>query len=171
MTTNNVEYGAPDQTPDRTAGLSNPWFAWNNMLAEQFKLPFAGDVTQWIKAWGQAVGQIGFLNVNLGNSADPSVEKEISGKYSYGRQLGRILDVLAPLVNENGARLCENGSLDERDLDDFQTMVGDIKIVKMAKRPSVEAILLAIERLRRDFPETKRQDFDAIVGQLKALRA
>lgn len=68
-----------------------------------FKLPFAGDVSQLISpwtSWFSAFGsQVGLININLGQSSAPEVEREILDDVgSYGRQLGRIGDALAVLL-------------------------------------------------------------------------
>lgn len=68
-----------------------------------FKLPFSGDVSQIISpwtSWFSAFGsQIGLININLGRSSAPEVEREILDDVgSYGRQLGRIGDALAVLL-------------------------------------------------------------------------
>jgi hypothetical protein len=66
-------------------------------------LPLSGAVTQTIDpwtSWFSAFGsQIGLINVNLGASADPDVEKAVIAKVaSYGRQLGRIEEALIVLL-------------------------------------------------------------------------
>jgi hypothetical protein len=66
-------------------------------------LPLSGAVTQTIDpwtAWFSAFGsQVGLINVNLGTSADPDVEKAVISKVaSYGRQLGRIEEALVVLL-------------------------------------------------------------------------
>ena len=66
-------------------------------------LPLSGAVTQTIEpwtSWFSAFGsQVGLINVNLGSSADPDVEKAVIAKVaSYGRQLGRIEDALVVLL-------------------------------------------------------------------------
>jgi len=48
------------------------------------KLPLSGDVTQTLFPWTNA------LTINLGQSADPAVERDALSVASYGRQLGRI---------------------------------------------------------------------------------
>lgn len=68
-----------------------------------FKLPLSGNVTQSINPWNvffNPVGsQIGLVNINLGNSANPAVEEEVlTDVASYGKQLGKIEDVLAVLL-------------------------------------------------------------------------
>ena len=39
------------------------------------------------------------INVTEENSASPGTEQAIVAKYSYGRQLGRIVDVLGELID------------------------------------------------------------------------
>lgn len=68
-----------------------------------FKLPLAGDVTQFFRLLSQnlaSVGsQFGFININLGLSKAPQVEEEVlESVASYGTQLGRIGDALSVLV-------------------------------------------------------------------------
>ena len=68
-----------------------------------FKLPLSGDVTQsinpWNWFWRSVGGQFGFININLGKSADPDLESQILEDVgSYGRQLGQIGDALDVLI-------------------------------------------------------------------------
>ena len=65
-------------------------------------LPLSGAVTQTINPWTAyltAMGsQIGLINVNVGTSSDPDIEKAVlSSVASYGKQLGRIEDALLVL--------------------------------------------------------------------------
>ncbi|PWW01805.1 hypothetical protein DFR52_102469 [Hoeflea marina] len=64
-----------------------------------FKLPLSGDVSPWT-SWFSAFGsQVGLININLGQSGAPEVEREILDEVgSYGRQLGRIGDALTVLL-------------------------------------------------------------------------
>ena len=67
------------------------------------KWPFSGDVSQIIApwtSWFSAFGsQIGLININLGRSSAPEVERDILDEVgSYGRQLGRIGDAMAVLL-------------------------------------------------------------------------
>jgi hypothetical protein len=66
-------------------------------------LPLSGAISQTIEpwtSWFSAFGsQIGLINVNLGTSSDPGVEKAVIAKVaSYGKQLGRIEDALVVLL-------------------------------------------------------------------------
>lgn len=65
------------------------------------RLPLSGDVSQTLDplTWTSSGGQIGFFNIDLGSSADPQAERQIIAEVgSYGRQIGRIGDVLAILL-------------------------------------------------------------------------
>ena len=69
----------------------------------ELKLPLSGNVSQLISpwtAWFSAFGsQIGLVNVKLGQSSAPEVEREILSEVgSYGKQLGRVGDVLTVLL-------------------------------------------------------------------------
>ena len=68
-----------------------------------FKLPLSGNLSQIISpwtSWFSAYGsQVGLININLGQSSAPEVERDVLDEVgSYGRQLGRIGDALAVLV-------------------------------------------------------------------------
>jgi hypothetical protein len=68
-----------------------------------FKLPLSGDVTQTINPWtiffNPMGSQLGLINVNLGTSSNPPVEQQVlTDVASYGKQLGRIEDVLGVLL-------------------------------------------------------------------------
>jgi len=102
----------------------------------RFRLPLSGDVTQAINPWQWFVrsvgGQFGIVNINLGRSSDPTLEAQILDEVgSYGKQLGRIGDVLAILLDK----------IDETGLDagqrqaivDFRQQLGEIEKLKAAR--------------------------------------
>ena len=67
------------------------------------KFPLSGDVSQLISPWtswfSSFGSQIGLVNVHLGKSSAPDVEREILNEVgSYGKQLGRIGDGLIVLL-------------------------------------------------------------------------
>lgn len=128
---------APDGVP------MLPWTAW--MGTAQNALPLSGDVSQWIRAWGEAVGQVGLFNVNIAGAGDPQLEKRIGAIYSYGRQLGRVLDVLTPLVKANEALLREQAG--DPAVDDFHDMV---RRIARLKRRDVDEIVEQVRGWRDD---------------------
>lgn len=66
-------------------------------------LPLSGPVTQAISPWMAYFpmfgSQVGSYTVNVGASADPTIEKAVLDDASYGRQLGRIGDALIVLLD------------------------------------------------------------------------
>lgn len=69
----------------------------------EFRLPLSGDVTQainpWSWSWQPVAGQLGLVNINLGFSPDPTLERNILDEVgTYGRQLGRIGEALQVLL-------------------------------------------------------------------------
>jgi hypothetical protein len=82
----------------------------------EFRLPLSGDVMQAINPWNwvfRAEGsQVGLVNVYMGHAGDPVVEQKILDDVgTYGRQLGRIGDALAVIINHMDQ---SNLSADER---------------------------------------------------------
>jgi hypothetical protein len=143
--------------------LQLAWVRWAERLMLENRWPLSGNVDQWISTWAEAVSQIGFFNVNVAGSANPQLEKRIGSQYSYGRQLGRMLDVLAPLVDANEPLLRKQAG---KKLDDFRKMAADIE--RMKERP-VEDVVDDVRRWRKsaDF----RAKLEALTQQLEALKA
>jgi hypothetical protein len=81
-----------------------------------FRLPLSGDVTQT-------------FNINLGTSSDPAIEKQVlSDQASYGKQLGRIADVLIVLLKH--VDLDGLSSDEEKAICDLKCMLHEIANVK-----------------------------------------
>ena len=107
-----------------------------------FRLPLSGDVTQAINPWNwmlNSVGsQFGLVNINLGKSADPPLEAQILEEVgSYGRQLGRIGDVLGVLLKH--------------------VQLADLSDDEKKKIWAFESQLIEIDRLRAQHPATPRK--------------
>jgi hypothetical protein len=103
MATATTQQDSSKHSHKTLADLGDAWLAWQIALLQGNRWPLSGDVTQWIKTWGEIVGQVGLVNYNIAGSSDPMAEKRIGSEYSYGRQLGRILDVLVPVVKAHEA--------------------------------------------------------------------
>ena len=103
----------------------------------QFRLPLSGDVTQAINPWQWFIksvgGQFGLVNINLGRSSDPALEEQILGEVgSYGKQLGRLGDVLAILLKNVKPG---DVSADEwQQIVDFKQQIAEIETLKSARR-------------------------------------
>jgi hypothetical protein len=99
--------------------------------------PFSGGVAQNILPWNWfnnfTGNRFSWFTVNLGRSSAPEVEAEILDDVgSYGRQLGRIGDVLEVLV----AKLPRDSlTPDERAaVEDFSSQMREIKRIKEKRR-------------------------------------
>ncbi len=69
-----------------------------------FRLPLSGNVSQSILPWtftfNPVGGQVGLVNIELGQSSAPAVEEEVmTDVASYGKQLGQISDALLVLLD------------------------------------------------------------------------
>jgi len=67
-------------------------------------MPLSGNVDQVLDPWtlmlSIAGNQFGLININLGKSSDPDLEKEILQDVgTYGKQLGQIGDALQVLID------------------------------------------------------------------------
>lgn len=124
--------------------------------------PLSGDVTQWIRAWGEAVGQVGLFNFNIAGSSDPQAERRIGSRYSYGRQLGRTTEVLEPYVRAHESAFREAAG--DEPVDDFLEMTDDIRRMKQA---SVDDIVGKVRQWRDapDFADRLKE----LLSRLEAL--
>jgi len=74
----------------------------------------------------------GVINVTRQNSRDPEAERNIVAKYSYGRQIGRVMDALAALVEKLPEHQQEKKVF--KDLLEIHAEVDKIKAEAAAKR-------------------------------------
>lgn len=99
----------------------------------QVKMPWSGNVSQainpwtWTYDWGDS--QIGLVNVDLGQSSAPEVEHKILDDVaSYGKQLGRMADVVQILIEK--ADLTHLTKQEKIAICDFEAMLRDIERAK-----------------------------------------
>ena len=105
-------------------------------LFPNFRLPLSGNVDQTINPWTwffRGITQFGFININLGQSADPDLEQEILDDVgSYGRQIGQISDALDVLLRHVRP---EGLSQHDRDaLTDFRLQLEEVNRLKEKRR-------------------------------------
>ena len=102
-------------------------------MANGFQFKVAPDqLWQAINPWTfyQQGSQFGFINIDLGETPHPEIEQAILDEVgSYGRQLGRIGDVVDILVK----RLDRTG-LDKTDLDALDVLEGQLAAIRQVKR-------------------------------------
>ena len=99
-------------------------------------MPLSGNVDQVIDPWTfmlRMVGsQFGLININLGKSSDPDLEKEILQDVgTYGKQLGQLGDALRALIDH--AKLDEFTSAEKRAINAALYQLDEIDRLK-AKR-------------------------------------
>ncbi|MFN5588302.1 MAG: hypothetical protein ACK48P_00535 [Holosporales bacterium] len=101
------------------------------------KFPLSGDVLQTINPWtwwnsavNQLGGQFGLININTMASGDPALEQNIvQNVASYGRQLGRVADVLNVLIATKG-NLAQLTPAQQQQIDAFQQLTEQINAAK-----------------------------------------
>jgi hypothetical protein len=97
------------------------------------------------------------FNINSNNSTAPQTEVDVVAKHSYGRQIGRMSDLLELLLEER------HGKEDKR-VSDFLTMKREIDKVKQ------DAVAARIERIIKDLELLETQDKDQYARLRDALR-
>ncbi len=100
-----------------------------------FRLPLSGNVTQSILPWNwlfNPVGsQTGLVNISLGQSSNPGIEEEVlTDVASYGKQLGRIEDVLEVLL-EHFRPKRKLTAAEGKAIRDLKSMLKDVAAVKV----------------------------------------
>jgi hypothetical protein len=104
-----------------------------------FEFPFSGDVAQAINPWTWILKaanlQTGFININEQSSADPATEQAIiTHVASYGRQLGRILDVMKILM-EQSLPYDHLPEQEKRAVDELKKMIERVDEEKYRRNP------------------------------------
>ena len=89
------------------------------------------------------------INVTEENSSSPETEREITAKHSYGRQLGRITDVLGALIEK-----WPGGAPDDPSVRQFAKMRDDIEKIK--EKQIVQAISELAEMKHQNPDEYER---------------
>ena len=132
-----------------------PWNYWMRALLSGFSINAAPQtLNQPILPW-----TFTGLVVNENNSSDPAAERAIVNEESYGRQLGRISDALAYLIEHSGADK-KNDAVQA-----FTEMNGKIKEIKRkAEDARFKKVLADLDRLRKE-------DEKAFVARLALVAA
>jgi hypothetical protein len=140
--------------------MSNPSYF------DAFKLPLSGDVTMPWSWMRNSMGQFGYININQKVSSNPALERDIvEGVAGYGKQLGRIMDVIDILVTRLPAEVKKEH---KPALDDYREMARDIAVVKAGHlAPTQESLdrLIAGIRFLKEHDEAA---YRTIVDKLRA---
>ncbi len=102
-----------------------------------------------------------FLTVNEGNSSAPDTERKIVAQDSYGRQIGRLMDVVDLLVEQ--AKVTDPGLVNDKRVIALKALKARIDEAKL------EAQKARQERLVEDLLALKRSDDKQFAAVLKAV--
>lgn len=99
-------------------------------------LPLSGNVSQTINPWVWAgklmAGQVGLVNINLGKSSDPQLERRILEDVgSYGRQIGQLADALEAVLAHLPVQQWDPKSQDA--VAAFRYQLAEVKRIKAAR--------------------------------------
>jgi len=103
-------------------------------MAMRITAPFGGAVTQAFDIWSnwfQNIDQFGLINIDLGRTAKPDLERRILTEVgSYGHQIGRMSDALEVLIDQ--AKLDRTNLSDAQIavLHEFRDMMAQVKACK-----------------------------------------
>ena len=126
------------------------------------------DPAEWMRMWqtawrwtpdNQPILPGWTFNINSTNSTAPQTEVAVLAKHSYGRQIGRMSDVLELLIDERHGKAPK-----DKRFSDFLTMKHEIDQVKQ------DAAVTRIERIIEDLALLKERDKEQYVRLRDALR-
>jgi hypothetical protein len=134
-----------------------------------YNSPLSGDVTQAFNpmSWlNHSMGQFGFINITQAASSNRGMEAEIVQKAaSYGRQLGRMTEVLEVLIEH--LPKSERKPAEKKAIEEFNEMVAAIAAVKaghsIATPENVDRLISGI----RDLKTRDQKAYDEITGRLR----
>ncbi|MBI5439716.1 MAG: hypothetical protein HY900_00720 [Deltaproteobacteria bacterium] len=136
------------------------WQFWGEMLKACASAVAPRELNQPILP-GWAIGNV--ITVTGRNSTAPETERDVVAQHSYGRQLGRIGDALAVLIEERPSSAPVG-----KELLEFRKMHDEIREVK--KETAVrrlERIVSDLDRLRAESPEEHRRLVSDLWNELK----
>ena len=141
------------------ASVDNPSFAWTGMAPAEW-------VRTWQSVWRMTPNYLvqpilpGWtFNVNSNSSTAPQTESAVVATHSYGRQLGRMADVLEVLIEERHGKRPK-----DKRFSDFLTMKNEIDQVKQ------DAAAARIEQVAKDLALLKVHDEEQYRCLRDALR-
>jgi len=97
------------------------------------------------------------INVTEENSSSPQTERDIVAKYSYGRQLGRIIDVLGELIDR-----WPDGAPNDPPVRRFAELRDDIEKIK------TQGIVRAISELA-DMKQRNPDEYARLAPKLREI--
>ena len=101
------------------------------------------------------------ISVTEQNSSSPDTERAIVAVHSYGRQLGRVIDALAALIDELPPAKRQDAAF--RQLAELQDQIARIKTRSAARR--LDRIAADLEELRT----TDQAEYQRVAGVLRVI--
>ena len=139
-----------------------------------FRFPLSGSVTQAINPWELWIKtlstQTGFINI-YNTTNNPELEKRITTEVAgYGKQLGKINDVLSILLESVDQQALPEEQ--RREVQSFQAMVAGIERIKR-EQPALtdEGVMAQVDDLIGVLQQAKQQQpqvYEAAVAKLRA---
>jgi hypothetical protein len=140
---------AQSNTASAKSGTWWPWLAPWTMPTPGAAVPWFGLAPQQLDQAinpGWSFGNI--VSVTNVNSTAPDVEQAILAHHSYGRQIGRMMDALAALVE------AMPGKNKDKRIEAFLKIAHDVDDIKRrAEAPQVERLRAELEDIRRNDPK------------------
>lgn len=135
-------------------------------MSGSVQLPLSGAVSQSINPWEFWIrsmsSQMGLVNIRNVNSTDPALEQAIVEQVAgYGRQLGKISELLIMLVDRLSAEDLTPGQ--QTSVEEFREMMAQIERIKRKWRSpgdtldAVEQMIAEIRGLRTTDPAAYEQ--------------
>jgi hypothetical protein len=131
-----------------TLASGTPWWAKPWFAPERLEQPI-------LPGWS-----FGAVTVNAQNSSAPDTEREIVAAESYGRQIGKLLDAVACLIEGEGGPEGEPA---------LEAVVALRRRVERIKRDAAVRRIDQFERDLRYLKTADRQAFETRIGALKAI--
>lgn len=138
------------------------WFTWPMQFAQAYLAAWPKGVpdnlAQNINPWSATV------NINSNNSSAPDTEQSVLARHSYGRQLGRLSDVVSLLVEELDAR--DPAAADDKRIAQYRELQAEIEAIKVkAAERRLARIAADLEALRG----ADAQGYERLKARLREL--
>jgi len=147
---------ASTSNPSTTSSTWNGLPLWPFAILERAPALAPKDLQQQINP-GWTFGNL--ISVTEQNSSSPDTERDIVAAHSYGRQLGRVIDAVAALIDELPPARQQNPAF--RKLAELQDQITRIKTRSAARR--LDRIAADLEELRT----TDHAEYQRVAGMLR----
>lgn len=136
------------------------WFTWPLQYTQAFLAALPKGASD---ALAQTINPL-TIAINSYNSSAPETEQTVLARHSYGRQLGRLSDVVALLVEELEAR--DPARADDKRVAQFSALQAEIEDIKLkAAERRLARIASDLEALRA----ADAQAYERLKGRLREL--